>query len=507
MFFFTGNDGWASLGPEQGGTEHNDLELILTRWGLTGSNYDNNNLTSGFVNNGPVSEGLFIVKSLRKSPLISRQTNWPLNLKYMHFSNNKLSELSNVPSHGVWYDVEDNYGLYYTNLAGYDGNDNPVPAPYDYDSFTTSIKKLYPTTAIEGSLNTKSMFYINDSSENDGIPYSVKCKIDSYTFDFEHDLWSHDSAGTPRDLPAIVKYRDRYDDDIKVSHVQQTSFTINAVSTNIADIGSPTWKKEDKVFYETISDYTLPIGDDEDKASYNSNSYSYHNLDKYDYYKGNTYRQITSNYYDYSGSDLPVMLDVIVKTGYNPDTNHPNFAYGVSTVTNTANTSNFTRNELPILDPIENNETTYSNFKQQKFFRPNPDTWSRYNETILDDPDHLMCCPVLFSKLATTSYSEYGYESSFKSSANSYKNIFGLANLAAAAFGGAYGRFSIYLDSGNTYIISYAIDLRNISTTGAKAGKTSVSISSNSSDVLLIAHNNIYVVSLSQINNFVHYIY
>lgn len=493
-------------------THDQDVTNICERFEVDTNTY----FTSGF-GAGKICEGMFIIKSLRWDNT-TLDVNFPSDLRYMHFSNSNLSTLPiidtiqgyHVPQPGV--DFVDEYNLFYDPDT--DNTHNLLNGYWEHP-FNTSLKHFHPETVINGSYNTHAMHYANLSNSignesGSGIPGTVKCKIDSITADNEHDLWSHDSSGNVRDMPAIVRNRDRYvsqtyqNNDPSVSQLQQASFIINAVSTNLSDIGSPTWKKDNITFYETVNDFQRKFGDPGD-------------LNGWDTVGGSNYHGIPNDYggYAYSilnqASTAPIMLDAILKTNAITDSDvypYQDYVFGVSEVTKTANTCNYTRTQLPLMD-----YDGISSFFANKAFIPDSNYWG-YNPNVhyeLLDRNYLMCIPVLFSKLAGQA-SNYGYGGVYQNSETSYLDIFGIANLVATKFklsNTKYYNFVIYAtgDAATTYTISYAIDLRQISSGGAKAGKTTVSIANNSTDVLLIAHKNIYVVSESQITSYIHNIH
>lgn len=450
---------------------HNTLDYIYKAFGVS-----SNISKTGFSQNGYISQGAFIIKSLT-TDIANYNPDLFENQKYMHFTNKSI--VSGWTSGNI------------------DTNDLVYDDDFDINKFKTVLEMYSPTTEIKQTYNLEAMYYANyiNGSETITSPNPITCSIKSMTNDYEHDLWSYNSSGVARDMPVISKHRDRtnqagttYNDaeDIKVSHVQQASYTINAISTNISDIGNSTWGKKPQTFYEDIVDNTLPIGDGNSKYNW------------YQYPSGRTANFVDNfdNNCLHSPSDKSIMLDMIIKTPFTNDASQE-FVFGVSEL-NSSHNDNFHRS-LPFFDSsIDNWSDSY--LENTKMFSCH----NQFSDSI-SDRIYYMFCPVLFSALRNaTTVTTYGYNNVFRANSYSYLNMFGLANVVATSFGGPYENFVIYSTSSNYYTISYAIDLRNIATTGAKAGKTSVNTSSSSTDVLAIANCNIYVLSISQVNTYIH---
>lgn len=512
--------------------DNDDLTLIFKRFGIS-SNMSKTNMTGPYI-----SQGVFMIKSLIYSSNVHNTNLYPNVVDnfyseitkfpeqaLLHFSSSNLSHLTTQVGDEIDMDTSapgwPTGGDYTVEL-----DEHKLPYYYYNRGFTTSIRRLYPyvndETPISDSNNIVAMYFANKFK-----PHSVGCSINSYTKDYEHDLWSHNSNGDVRNLPAITECRDLDDNDNKVSHIQQAQFTVNMLRTDINIAGTEAWAKQKVVFTEGVKDNTLPVGSEYDQYLYNVD----HGADQ-------------NNYHCDAPSTAPIMLDLILKNGlYDvfdggegvPQYNMCDFTFGVCL----ANT-NINRN-LPYLDPYVDGDPTVSNLTQSPFFRiagieeyasGNPshsiETWDveTYYKAQLEnaadyipgdynyaykDPQMLMVAPVLFSLLTNDNDSYfYGYNDVYRSEGTSANTMFAIATAASTNFAllnNKYSNFVIYkTGSGNNYQISYAIDLRGLSTVGgaAKAGKTLVNVSTNTTDVLAIAYKNIYILSASQVADYIH---
>ena len=113
------------------------------------------------------------------------------------------------------------------------------------------------------------------------------------------------------------------------------------------------------------------------------------------------------------------------------------------------------------------------------------------------------CVPVLFTLITSSSNPvSYGYNSLFRANAVSKNIIFNTATALAKNFATQnikYKNFCIY-SINDTYIISNAIDVRPMANGGsAVEGKTTFT----DGDILAIAHRNIYIMSVTQLTNYI----
>lgn len=302
----------------------------------------------------------------------------------------------------------------------------------------------------------------------------VKLVGAGYTNNIADSPWWTDASNNKWEAPIIMHT------NFATSYMDFETFALNM---NEKNIGTGHWKKEKMSAPSTgLRNY---------RTEYNTSAGAYNDMSTTE--KNRYISQLSPYIKGLSNTDM-FKLDVIEKTD-------GSMAIGASTA--------FFQNSLEDLAKHWGNINS-SNIADYNFYKTTSltgdlDYFRAVGNLCIEPQEYVI--PVLFGKVSN-SHGQYGFSKitpKFEYNETSMFPIFTLAKICVyenlqRQTNGYKEPLSIYtINGGQSHIFSDAIDLRNISTSGATRGKTVV----NNGDIVAIAMGKVYIVSEQQIIDYV----
>lgn len=416
---------------------------------IYGRMYNGNSpITINIQSPGKISEGLFKVITMFDYGVSSDFSSYG---KY----NNK-SEIKNI-QYCIFGDVN------HYNPGTYEGNHLCGARLAESDEVGIHWSPDFPgTQEMRGFINSKQVF-----------GQDVKLVGKGYSNNVANPLWWTDTDGYKWEAPMI------FHSNFSTSQIDFETFGLNMTPDVI---GTELWKKE------KMNAPTTGLGTYREQFNYSAGAYAAANMSATE---RNRYIAQLTPYVKTKHPTQRFKLDVIEKTS-------GLYTIGVSKEFISSNT-------LGDLYSTAWGSNAGDAIFAYKFYTPstlqgNPDYFTVEGNGHLETQEYVV--PVIFGKFATTS-GTFGYAKagiSYSYDVNSKNSIIALAkacvhNNVKNNRHDYKNELSVYtLDGGLHYIFSEAIDLRNISTSGAVRGKTTV----NNGDIVLIADSQVYVITEQQ---------